>query len=103
MTDVYKDAIAYGLNFDKSFDEKSGYRTKSMLCVPLVSYSGKATGVLQLINKKPAFDMPLLSASITESAVEPFAEHDEEIISALAAHAGLALHNVHLMDDLFKQ
>lgn len=102
FADVYKDAAAYGLHFDKSFDEKSGYRTKSMLCVPLISYSGNPTGVLQLINKKPAFDMPLLSVSITESAVEPFDEHDEELIGALAAHAGLALHNVHLMEDLFR-
>lgn len=103
LADVYSDASAHGLTFDRSFDEKSGYRTKSMLCVPLISYSGNATGVLQLINKKPAFDMPLLSKTITESAVEPFDEHDEELIQALAAHAGLALHNVHLLEDLFRK
>lgn len=101
MSDVYKDAVAYGLKFDKSFDEKNGYRTKSMLCVPLTSYSGNSIGVLQLMNKKPSFEMPLLSPSITESAVEPFDERDEELITALAAHAGLALHNVHLIEDLF--
>lgn len=94
IADVYKDAAAHGVTFDRSFDEKSGYRTKSMLCVPLVSYGGIVTGVLQLINKKPAFDMPLLSRTIAESAVEPFDARDEDLTQALAAHAGLALHNV---------
>ncbi|HET9095982.1 MAG TPA: GAF domain-containing protein, partial [Candidatus Baltobacteraceae bacterium] len=48
LDDVYKDAAARMLNFDRSFDEKTGYRTKSMLVVPLMSYTGKPIGVLQL-------------------------------------------------------
>lgn len=101
LDDVYKDAAAHMLNFDRSFDEKNGYRTKSMLCVPLTSYTGKAIGVLQLMNRKPMFEMPLNSVSITESAVEPFGKHDEELIMALASHAGLALRNAQLLEDLW--
>lgn len=101
LDDVYKDAAAHMLNFDKSFDEKNGYRTKSMLCVPLTNYSGKSVGVLQLMNRKPMFEMPLNSKSITESAVEPFDKHDEELITALASHAGLALRNAQLLEDLW--
>lgn len=101
LDDVYKDAAARMLNFDRSFDEKSGYRTKSMLVVPLTSYTGKPIGVLQLMNRKPMFEMPLNSVSITESAVEPFDKHDEEVITALAAHAGLALRNAQLLEDLW--
>ncbi|MFN2449652.1 MAG: GAF domain-containing protein [Candidatus Baltobacteraceae bacterium] len=102
FADVYKDAGAYGLIFDKSFDEESGYRTKSMLCVPLMSRSGDPAAVLQLVNKKLAFDMPLLSAPIIESGVEPFDDRDEELICALAVHAGAALHNVDLMEALLR-
>lgn len=98
FADVYKDASAHGLNFDRSFDEKSGYRTKSMLCIPLPS-AGHPVGVLQLINKKPAFDMPLLSSKITETAVEPFNDRDEELAVALSAPAGLALQNVRLLES----
>lgn len=101
LEDVYKDAAARMLNFDRSFDEKNGYRTKSMLAVPLTSYTGKPIGVLQLMNKKPIFEMPLNSVSITESAVEPFDKHDEELIVALASHAGLALRNAQLLEDLW--
>lgn len=101
LDDVYKDAAARMLNFDRSFDEKTGYRTKSMLVVPLMSYTGKPIGVLQLMNRKPIFEMPLNSVSITESAVEPFDKHDEELITALAAHAGLALRNAQLLEDLW--
>lgn len=101
LDDVYKDAAAHMLNFDRSFDEKNGYRTKSMLCVPLMHYSGKPTGVLQLMNRKPMFEMPLNSASITESAVEPFDKHDEELIMALASYAGVALRNAQLLEDLW--
>jgi transcriptional regulator with GAF, ATPase, and Fis domain len=101
LDDVYKDAAAHMLNFDKSFDEKNGYRTKSMLCVPLSNYDGKTIGVLQLMNRKPMFEMPLNSKTITESAVEPFDRHDEEVITALASHAGLALRNAQLLEDLW--
>lgn len=101
LDDVYKDAAARMLNFDRSFDEKNGYRTKSMLCVPLVSYTGTPIGVLQLMNRKPMFEMPLNSVSITESAVQPFDKHDEELIVALASHAGLALRNAQLLEDLW--
>jgi hypothetical protein len=101
LDDVYKDAGAHMLNFDKSFDEKNGYRTKSMLCVPLTNYQGKPVAVLQLMNRKPIFEMPLNSASITESAVEPFDQRDEDLITALASHAGLALRNAQLLEDLW--
>lgn len=101
LADVYTDAAIKMLNFDKSFDEKSGYRTKSMLCVPLTSYTGKPIGVLQLMNRKPIFEMPLNSVTITESAVEPFDEHDEELITALGSHAALALRNAQLLEDLW--
>lgn len=101
LDDVYTDAATKLLNFDRSFDEKNGYRTKSMLCVPLTSYTGKAIGVLQLMNRKPIFEMPLNSSTITESAVESFDDRDEELVSALASHAALALRNAQLLEDLW--
>ena len=37
---------------NRSFDDKSGYRTRSMLTVPMLSALGEVIGVVQLINKK---------------------------------------------------
>lgn len=50
IADVYNldQGLEYG--FNDAFDKKTGYRTKSMLAVPLINGKGKVVGVLQLIN-----------------------------------------------------
>lgn len=52
IPDVYNldSSLEYG--FNNSFDEKTGYRTKSMLGVPLVNGQDRIIGVLQLINAR---------------------------------------------------
>jgi len=47
VDDVYEDERFY-----KKVDEKTGYRTKSMLCVPIKTKTQEIIGTLQLINKK---------------------------------------------------
>jgi len=60
IADVYSDAVLAkldpNLKFDKSWDQKTGYRSKQMLVVPIIM-DKKLMGVVQLINKKngPAF------------------------------------------------
>jgi len=60
IADVYSDAelqkLDSNLKFDKSWDKKTGYRSKQMLVVPIIM-DKKLMGVVQLINKKngPAF------------------------------------------------
>lgn len=68
-------------SFNRSFDELSGYRTHSILALPLIAQRGDVTGVLQLINAKdadgvaipfPESEMPVLThfANIAANAVE---------------------------------
>ena len=47
VEDAYKDE-----RFDRTIDEKSGYRTQSILSVPIRSKTGELMGVAQLLNKK---------------------------------------------------
>lgn len=47
IPDVYKDP-----RFLRTIDRSTGYRTKSVVCLPLVSRSGQRLGVVELINKK---------------------------------------------------
>lgn len=47
VEDAYKDP-----RFFRHIDEETGYRTKSMLCMPFFSRSGSPLGVIQLINKR---------------------------------------------------
>jgi HD-GYP domain-containing protein (c-di-GMP phosphodiesterase class II) len=61
-------------SFDKKFDEKSGYRTQSMLSVPIKSPGGSVAGVIQLINAL-GLDQSIRSFTATEeSAVQLFAD-----------------------------
>jgi HD-GYP domain-containing protein (c-di-GMP phosphodiesterase class II) len=86
--------------FDDSFDKRTGYRTKSVLCVPMRNYRDDVVGVIQLINRKPGFGTVLASAQQTLDIVEPFDERDEHVALALAAQAGVALENSRLVESI---
>jgi len=53
IADAYRD-----IRFDPQWDRKSGYRTRSILCVPIIDElrGGKCIGCLQLINKRDRYD-----------------------------------------------
>ncbi len=95
IADAYEELPQEDVGFDISFDRATGYRTKSVLCAPIRNYRNAIVGVIQLINRKPSFDVSLSIDVLTEQLVVPFDEHDEEILAALAAQAGVALENAH--------
>lgn len=86
-------------HFDATFDKATGYRTKSVLCVPIHNHLDDVVGVLQLINRKPTFDVPLSRDVLSEEILLPFDRHDEELLTALAAQAGVALENSRLIGE----
>jgi HD-GYP domain-containing protein (c-di-GMP phosphodiesterase class II) len=91
--------------FNDSFDRGSHYRTKSMLCVPMTNVRGETVGAIQLINRKPAFDVVLESPEQTVKLVEAFDDHDVQILLALASQAAVAMENsrlVQAIQDLFE-
>ena len=78
-------------SYGRSFDERSGYRTKSMLSVPMRDHKGEVIGVVQLINKKrdPARRSctPARSSSSRSSRSRAV---DEELVTSLASQAAVA-------------
>jgi hypothetical protein len=90
VSDAYT-TLPPGVTFDPSFDRATGYRTKSVLCAPIYNHRDEIVGALQLINRKQTFDAALSLDVLSEEVVMPFDEHDEEIVTALAAQAGVAL------------
>jgi len=80
IPDVYNLPIGVPYSFGKSYDESSGYRSKSMLTVPLKNYRGTTIGVLQLIN-----------AQNEKNEVIPFSTEDEPLILLFANDAAIAL------------
>lgn len=86
--------------YNRSFDDQTGYRAHSMLTVPLVSTKGDVVGVIQLINKKRRPELKLSAPADFDDNVIPFAAASEEMAVALAAQAGVALENAILYDEI---
>jgi HD-GYP domain-containing protein (c-di-GMP phosphodiesterase class II) len=102
IDDVYEMPTGSPFGFDRSFDEKVGYRTQSMLVTPLITSKGEVIGVLQLINKKREPKQKLLAPEDFERNVTPFDERSEELVRTLASQAGIALENAILYDEIRK-
>jgi HD-GYP domain-containing protein (c-di-GMP phosphodiesterase class II) len=100
IADVYDLPPKSPYSFDPSFDAKIGYRTKSMLCAPLLSRAGDVIGVIQLINKKRDVERKLLSPADVDSQVLSFDERSEELLMTLASQAGIALENAILYAEI---
>jgi HD-GYP domain-containing protein (c-di-GMP phosphodiesterase class II) len=93
IADVYELPAASPYGFDRSFDEKMGYRTKSQLVTPLLSRVGDVIGVLQLINKKVDPKAKLIDVDQDLKQVIPFDGRSEDQLTTLASLAGIALEN----------
>ncbi|MCX5831905.1 MAG: GAF domain-containing protein [Deltaproteobacteria bacterium] len=72
------------LRFNPAFDKKTGFFTRSILCVPVVNKNGKVIGVTQILNKRGG----------------PFTHDDEARLKAFTAQISIALENAKLFDDV---
>src|SRR5438132_14244038 len=83
----------------KSFDSQFGYRTKSMLTVPMRNYNNEVVGAVQLINAKRRFETKLTVESVPTEVVS-FRPEDLEMIESIASQAAVALDNKSLLDSI---
>jgi len=98
--DVYEIPPDQPFQFNRAMDLKSGYRTQSVLVVPLKNHAGDVIGVLQLINRKRHYDALLCDAQAIEKQVIPFDQEARELASSLASQAAVALENSRLLRTL---
>jgi signal transduction histidine kinase len=75
----------------KKFDAKTGYRTKSMLVVPLTNHEDQVIGVLQLLNARDVNN---------KKKVIPFSPDFESLVESLASQAAVAVSNNALISEL---
>lgn len=80
IPDAYADE-----RFNRSFDISSGYRTHTILCVPMRDANGDVTGVIQALNKR---------------GDRIFDAEDEELLLALGAQAAGAIENALLHEEI---
>ncbi|HXY06437.1 MAG TPA: HD domain-containing phosphohydrolase [Terriglobales bacterium] len=90
--------LPYTINRD--FDAKLGYRTKSILAVPMCNEKGEVVGVLQLINSKRDPGAKLTSRSAVAAQVVPFTLHHRKLLLSLASQAAVALQNSRLLASI---
>lgn len=69
--------------FNPEIDRKTGFRTRSLLTIPLIGHDGELVGVAQVLNRQDG----------------PFTSEDETVASALAAQAAVALKRGKLIQD----
>ncbi len=72
--------------FNQGVDRQTGYRTRTILCMPVRNKAGSIVGALQVLNKRAGVFTPA----------------DEEMLDALASQAAIALENAKLYEDLRK-
>jgi len=92
-----------GPRFNREFDHRFKYRTRSMLVVPMKNQQGEVIGVLQLINAKKHAGTKLVSPKTVEAEVIPFSQHSEALAKSLASQAAVALENNLLYRGIQKQ
>lgn len=78
VPDAYADP-----RFNQAVDKATGYRTRSILTIPLEAAGGELIGVAQVLNKEGG----------------PFGPADEEIAEALAAQTAVAIRRARLLED----
>lgn len=100
VADAYELPAGSPFRYGRTFDERSGYRTKSILSVPMRDHQGEVIGVVQLINKKRDPHVKLQPLSVVEQQVVPFTPVDEELVTSLASQAAVALVNARLIEDI---
>jgi HD-GYP domain-containing protein (c-di-GMP phosphodiesterase class II) len=88
-------------SFDASFDERSGYLTKSVLLQPLRTAGGEVLGVIQLINRKRGKGQPWPSRKPELVARMPgFDDHDQRLLESFGSIAAVAIENAKLHKDI---
>jgi adenylate cyclase len=91
----------------KLIDQQNGYRTCSLLCMPVFNADQELIGVTQLVNKKKNGDFPAYNPAMWPKAPEcfqaSFDRNDEEFMEAFNIQAGVALQNAQLFATVKQQ
>jgi HD-GYP domain-containing protein (c-di-GMP phosphodiesterase class II) len=92
IPDAYRIAPEAPYRFNPGFDRQAGYRTTSMLVLPLTDHEGQVLGVLQFINR--------LEEDAAGARPVPFGPEQERLALSLAGQAGVAMRNVKLREEI---
>lgn len=99
IPDVYLLDPRAEYSFNSAFDQRTGYRTRSMLVLPMKNQDDEVIGVLQLINRKISRTATLAPGNIDE-VVHPYDDAALELTLSLASQAAISMTNTRLYEGL---
>ncbi|NEQ73962.1 MAG: HD domain-containing protein [Okeania sp. SIO2C9] len=99
LSDAYNLPLSVPYKFDKSFDKNTGYRTCSVLVLPMQNRSQEIIGVIQLINRKINSNA-VLTANNFQELTQPYSQWEERIVSSLASQAAISIERNHLQENI---
>lgn len=102
IDDAYKlienKTIDYKINTE--FDKAAGYRSKSMLVLPMKNHKDEIVGIIQLINRKKNRHIILDSEEDIEKYVLSYDHELEDLALSVASQAAVAIENVQLIQNI---
>ncbi|WP_016955159.1 HD family phosphohydrolase [Catenovulum agarivorans] len=93
IPDAYQPFDGFDMTAAREMDKKIGYRTQSVLTIPMKNHEGELNGVLQLINAQKILENG-------ETEIIPFSPEIQRLVDSLASQAAVALTNRQLIDDM---
>jgi HD-GYP domain-containing protein (c-di-GMP phosphodiesterase class II) len=100
LADAHRIPAGRPYRFNRNYDKETGYRTRSLLTLPMKNGRGEVLGVLQLINCKVHPNIRLSSAKVVTREVRPFSKRAARLALSLASQAAVAYENNRLVQDI---
>src|ERR1700687_6079835 len=100
LADAYHIPRGRPYRFNKKYDQETGYRTRSLLTLPMKNGRGEVIGILQLINCKTHPAVRLTDAESVLREVRPFSKRAVRLALSLASQAAVAYENSGLYQDI---
>ncbi|HVA94540.1 MAG TPA: HD domain-containing phosphohydrolase [Candidatus Dormibacteraeota bacterium] len=100
LADAHRIPPGRPYRFNRRYDAETGYRTRSLLTLPMKNGRGEVIGVLQLINCKVHPNARLTSPEIVAREVKPFSRRAVRLALSLASQAAVAYENSRLYQDI---
>jgi len=100
LRDAYQVPPGAPYHFNDQLDTELGYRTRSLLTLPMRNAKGDVIGVLQLINCKRDPRAKLTNPKTSARQVQPFSMRPLQMVMALASQAAVSYENSKLYQDI---
>ncbi len=99
IPDAYDLPPEFPYQLDRSFDHSIGYRTRSVLLLPMQNQEQETIGVLQLINRKFEPNVVVTPENALQ-VTQPFSDWEKRIVRSLASQAAISIERTQLQESI---